>query len=664
MESKEDTINEHSSSLEAEAEEDIDLYESSKKTEVEKVYVCDSTMEAAGEEVYVYGLSMKSKVEMIDKFTFSLEAEENIDVYNSLIKTEVEKVPVHDSTMKSEGELIDKLTSSLDAEEKAVDVKAEGEMIARYDMSDNSCLTKLQCDQNCATELGYDDDDDILDIQAAIHNVVMNDNVLQIENVIGTFCECLKQSNNSQNDVLDMHFEHAVNLMRDGVGANHVFKDDFGYSINKGWTLLHFVCYKGSPGKVKALIELGANPSLVDICGNTPLHIACKYGHFSCIKPLLVYDSTLKDVCNKQGITPLMHAICRVDTAFKHGDYVKTIDELISVGCDVNISPVSNRSPLHVASAKRNCTKVVLKLLQAGANVNADTGSMSPLMEALCCSHVDNETVSVLIDAGADVNYKNSNGKSVLHVAVAKSEDICVEHLLKAGANTNLEDNDGYSPLWIAVSENNIKITPYLLQYGGDVNFTLKDTNMSLLCVAASKGYEDMLELLLKYNANVNLAAYLDTPALHFAVNNNQIQSVKLLLSKNCDLDDYSTFKNLYNPQNALQIAFCHGNADMIKLLILAGFPIQEHLIKRSRLAKVVLDNEELVDWLYNYFYNPRSLLHLCRVQIRKLYRSNLLTIVQILTKESMIPQRLADTILMTDVLHVHREIDDFMNLR
>jgi len=50
------------------------------------------------------------------------------------------------------------------------------------------------------------------------------------------------------------------------------------------------------------LLQIGANPKIVDKKGETPLHVhtvVYKNGHSSCIKILLNYDSSLKDIQKK-----------------------------------------------------------------------------------------------------------------------------------------------------------------------------------------------------------------------------------------------------------------------------------------------------------------------------------------------------------------------------
>jgi ankyrin repeat protein len=358
---------------------------------------------------------------------------------------------------------------------------------------------------------------------------------------------------------------------------------------------------------------------------------------------------------NNQGITPLMKAVYRSDTSFRENSYMKTIDSLIMAGCDVNLSPPSNMTPLHVVAGKWRSTDLVKKLIHHGADVNINTEKSSPLMTALCRQKVNTDTVIALIDSGADVNYKNDYHKSVLHVAVAKSEDICVKNLLSAGALVNVLDLDGNSPLWIAVSDNNATITEMLLKHGGDVNFTNRDYNMSLLCKAACDINNKLFRLLLDHDADVDIATKLGAPPLHYAVDNGDIEKVKLLLAKNCDLHEYSAYKDLYNPMNALQIAFTQNDEQMVKLLMRAGFPVDELQIKLRYLPKRMRENEELIEWIYNFFYSSKSLQHICRLRLRNAYGRNIVHVVKTLVEENIIPQRVADTILLKDLLSHER---------
>lgn len=451
---------------------------------------------------------------------------------------------------------------------------------------------------------------------------------------------------------LDKNYEKLIALVKEQkVDIDHAFTESFIELHYRGWRLIHFMCKKGSKTSLETIISLGADPTVKTRNGDTALHICCKHGYFECVEYLLKVDNSLKDVKNSQGITPLMKALFRCDTVFKEHVYKKIIKALINSGCNVNLCPDSNVSPLHVLAGKWNTPYLMNLLLNAGADVNTIAVGKSPLMTALCRQKVDTAAVKLLIESGACVNQLNLEGKFPLHIAVSKSEDKCVEYLLSAGADPNAEDASGYTPLWFAICDNNITIAPLLLKYGANVNWCNKTFRMSLLCNAANRRHKNMVKLLLEYGADVNAETALGATALHYAIDEEDIEIVKMLIQKNCYMDNYSLFKDIYNPHSAFQIALIRGEEEIIKLLCRVGCPIPEFSLRPDRLPSIVKDDEELIKWLHDFYHNPQTLGQLCRLEFRRLCGTRLQEVIDGLLFEEAMPHRLADYVLMADLL-------------
>ena len=74
--------------------------------------------------------------------------------------------------------------------------------------------------------------------------------------------------------------------------------------------------------------------------------------------------------------------------------------------------------------------------------------------------------VSMLIEAGANVNVTNSYGATPLHIAVTWRSEAMVAILVKAGAEVNAKDDWGKRPLHNARDYDNTRICHILLRAG------------------------------------------------------------------------------------------------------------------------------------------------------------------------------------------------------
>ena len=101
---------------------------------------------------------------------------------------------------------------------------------------------------------------------------------------------------------------------------------------------------------------------------------------------------------------------------------------------------------LHMAGIQGNL-EVVRKHIQSGTDLNMSepSGGSSPLITAAVFGKT--EVALALIDAGADVNFKNNEGSTPLHTAAFFCRPKIVEALIANGADKTIKNNTGSTAL-------------------------------------------------------------------------------------------------------------------------------------------------------------------------------------------------------------------------
>ena len=287
---------------------------------------------------------------------------------------------------------------------------------------------------------------------------------------------------------------------------------DVTYEKFNGKTPLIIACDNCHAKVVLALIKCKANPNLADNDGNTPLIVACcKFSDNIAISALLEADASLTK-SNKHGVTPLM-AACEVGCT----NVVTKLLECETGAKTVNLSKKCGKTPLIIASKHGHC-EIMSLLLEAGADLDkCDNNGKTPLIKA--CRHNQHQAVSMLLNAGADRNMADHDGTTPLIAACAYAAKRAHGHvinnlifaLLQAGADPNKPDNKGQTPLIaLAASEQEgADIISTLIHKGADPNIADKDGKTPLV-VACSRSRvhegDATVSTLLEVGADINKA--------------------------------------------------------------------------------------------------------------------------------------------------------------
>jgi len=161
---------------------------------------------------------------------------------------------------------------------------------------------------------------------------------------------------------------------------------------------------------------------------------------------------------------------------------------------------------------------------------------------------IDKDTIKIeqLLQSGVDINTQHpTSGSTVLMIASSYYYyDDMIEFLLSKGANVNLKDSEGKTALLWA-SSNSLENATILISNGAKVNEVANDGMtpfiQATLGFSSGKVPIEMCELLRKNGANINAElkrqSALRWTALHYAAANGDAELVKFLIKHGANVN-------------------------------------------------------------------------------------------------------------------------------
>jgi ankyrin repeat protein len=157
---------------------------------------------------------------------------------------------------------------------------------------------------------------------------------------------------------------------------------------------------------VRSLVSKGVNPNSIDAKGELMLNLAIKDKSEDVITFPVANKATDVDISNKFGETPLMIASIEGNLPLVKSLIQQHKAQINHIGW----------TPLHYACAKGHL-EIAQYLIANGAIVDAlSPSNTTPLMMAVQSGN--EQLVKLLLDKGADIQVRNTNGLTAIDIAV------------------------------------------------------------------------------------------------------------------------------------------------------------------------------------------------------------------------------------------------------
>ena len=184
--------------------------------------------------------------------------------------------------------------------------------------------------------------------------------------------------------------------------------------------------------------------------------------------------------------------------AARRGDTEK-VRTLIDFGADVSKRDRIFISPLEKAVADGNDACVRL-LLEDGASPNTTAGffGVTPMHQVFFCPHDRTDTLTALIEAGADVNSCDVDGWTPLFWAAGRNGPGVLTNarfLIENGANVNHVDAKARALAFLSLTHNDMALLRILVACGARLDFRTLTGRTILHITVSSAGLEEWAEL-------------------------------------------------------------------------------------------------------------------------------------------------------------------------
>lgn len=299
--------------------------------------------------------------------------------------------------------------------------------------------------------------------------------------------------------------ENALNLLKKYRADMNILNDNESRPL--------FEAVKANKSQlVSLLIKNGADINKPDGSNNTLLYTAISLGYFDMARFLIDNGADINSHSGKDKITPLMAALARPDHDAGFLRYI------LFKGADIYRRDAGKRTPLFYvyqytdAISMANVKESISILMENKADINAKDSNGNTIL------HIKpQDYYQIYSSYKPDINIQNIDGDTPLHIAAAKDN---VKSILTGSPDRKLKNKKGMTALDIAKANHFDNTTAYL---------ELSDKE-SLLMLGAEFGDAGLVEKAVAANLDVNKKIQGHYPVYYAAIGGNPDVFMKLIL--------------------------------------------------------------------------------------------------------------------------------------
>ncbi|QQR49310.1 ankyrin repeat domain-containing protein [bacterium] len=405
-------------------------------------------------------------------------------------------------------------------------------------------------------------------------------------------------------------------------------------------TPLYFAAYKGYAECVKILVEHGANATIRNNDNESAITIAATCNQTASLEELIIFNpeqcrqelATIDlNLPGYQGNT-LMHIVVQ-------NEHTRCLNMLLDLNANFMFKnaaglnsiecAVQNFSTCSLETFINWCGYDRCKQLISSMDINYKNPENGIVLLHQAAYHGNIQTLSLLIELGADINTRDINGNTSAHYACSQGQFNCLKKIIEhphfcASANNyqetplhwiarfchafngqsasyitllvskiknrlNARDFNGYTPLHTAAYFGNSTHIVSLIENNTNLN-AQNNAGDTPLHVAIQNGQIDFLIALCGFYPNLTIVNNNGNTALQEAITRNEIASLMILIDRGA-LDNVQLM--IFEAENGDSALFIDGKQCATKRDQPAVFRFLQEFEKRGREALTTVEKTE-----------------------------------------------------------------------